>query len=197
MGRPIIQYPQDLMALQEIVWNIQPDLVIETGIAHGGSLIFYASLLELIGKGEVLGLDVEIRPHNRKAIETHPMAGRIAMLEGDSTAADIAKQVAECAKGKECVLVCLDSNHTHEHVLQEMELYGPLVTPGSYMVVLDTVIEDLPDDFYDNRPWNRGNNPRTAVRQYLESNDHFTVDQSVDDKLLISVAPGGYLKRVK
>jgi cephalosporin hydroxylase len=119
------------------------------------------------------------------------------MLEGDSTAADIAKQVAERAKGKECVLVCLDSNHTHEHVLQEMELYGPLVTPGSYMVVLDTVIEDLPDDFYDNRPWSRGNNPRTAVRQYLESNDHFTVDQSVDDKLLISVAPGGYIKRVK
>lgn len=197
MGRPIIQYPQDLMALQEIVWTIQPDLVIETGIAHGGSLIFYASLLELIGKGEVLGLDVEIRPHNRKAVETHPMAGRIAMLEGDSTAADIAKQVAERAKGKECVLVCLDSNHTHEHVLQEMELYGPLVTPGSYMVVLDTVIEDLPDDFYDNRPWSRGNNPRTAVRQYLESNDHFTVDQSVDDKLLISVAPGGYIKRVK
>src|SRR4051812_26398113 len=133
MGRPIIQYPQDMVAMQEIIWALKPDLIIETGIAHGGSLVYYASLLELIGKGEVLGIDIDIREHNRKEIEAHPMFRRIKMIEGPSLSDDVIGQVAEHAAGKETILVCLDSNHTHEHVLGELERYAPFVTPGSYI----------------------------------------------------------------
>ncbi len=195
LGRPIIQYPEDLIALQEIVWEVQPELIIETGIAHGGSLIFYASLLELIGgAGQVLGVDIEIRPHNRVAIEKHPMFKRITMIGGSSVDEGIADKVRTFARGKKPVLVALDSNHTHAHVLREMELYSPLVTRGSYLAVLDTVVEDLPDGFIRNRPWGKGNNPKTAVWEFLKTNRRFEIDRERHQKLLLTVAPDGYLK---
>ncbi|HVS97176.1 MAG TPA: cephalosporin hydroxylase family protein [Puia sp.] len=197
MGRPIIQYPQDMIVMQELIWQVKPDLIIETGIAHGGSLIFYASLLELIGKGEVLGIDIDIREHNRREIEKHPMFRRIRMIQGSSIDEDTASQVRDAARGKESVMVCLDSNHTHEHVLRELELYAPLVTPGSYIVVFDTIVEDLPDNYLPGRPWARGNNPKTAVREFLSKNRDFVVDHDIDSKIMISVAPGGYIRRVQ
>ncbi len=199
MGRPIIQYPQDMMAMQEIIWDIKPDLIIETGIAHGGSLIFYASILELLGKGRVLGIDIDIREHNRKEIEAHPMYRRIKMIQGSSLNQEVLEQVKEEAKDCNTILVCLDSNHTHEHVLQELNLYAPFVTAGSYIVVFDTIVEHLPDDYLPGRkrPWGVGNNPHTSVISFLEKNDSFVVDNAIDNKLLISVAPGGYLRRVK
>ncbi len=202
MGRPIIQYPQDMIAMQEIIWDVKPDLIIETGIAHGGSLIFSAAMLELVaacggGEGEVLGIDIEIRPHNRKAIEEHPMYKRISMIEGSSIAPEVITQVRENAKGKKRILVCLDSNHTHDHVIAELEAYAPLTSVGSYCVVFDTVIEDMPNDFFPDRPWGPGNNPKTAVFQYLKNHPEFVIDKSVEHKLLITVAPDGYLKRVR
>lgn len=198
MGRPIIQYPQDMIVMQELIWNLKPDLIIETGIAHGGSLIYYASILELIGNGEVLGIDIDIREHNKREIERHPMFKRISMIQGSSIDDAIANEVREKARGKKQILVCLDSNHTHEHVLRELELYGPLVSKDSYIVVFDTIVEDLPEGYFSQkRPWGIGNNPKTAVEEFLKKNDSFIVDESIDHKLLISVAPGGYLKRIK
>lgn len=194
MGRPIIQYPQDMIAMQEILWQVRPDLIVETGIAHGGSLIYYASLCELIGHGQVLGIDIDIRAHNRAAIEAHPMFRRIELLQGSSTDAQIIGQVRERARGK-TVLVVLDSNHTHEHVLAELEAYAPLVTSGSYCVVFDTVIEDLPAGLYPERPWDVGNNPKTAVAEYLARHPEFEVDADTEAKISITVAPGGYLRR--
>ena len=198
MGRPIIQYPQDMIAMQEIIWDIKPDMIIETGIAHGGSLIYYASLLELIGNGEVLGIDIDIREHNRKEIENHKMFNRIKMIQGSSISEETFVQVKEMAKGKEKILVSLDSNHTHDHVLQELRLYSPFVNVGSYIVVFDTIVEDLPEGYFSqSRPWGIGNNPKTAVHEFLENNRQFVIDEMIDNKLLISVAPGGYLKRIK
>ena len=203
LGRPIIQYPQDIVAMQELIWRIQPSLIIETGIAHGGSLIFSASMLELNAAcggprdAEVLGIDVEIRSHNRKAIEEHPLAKRISMIQGSSIAPEIIAKVQERASGQERVLVCLDSNHTHAHVLAELEAYAPLTTVGSYCAVFDTVVEDMPAELFPDRPWGPGNNPKTAVREYLKSHPEFEIDRSVEHKLLITVAPDGYLKRVK
>jgi len=203
LGRPIIQLPQDIVAMQEIIWSIQPDLIIETGIAHGGSLIFYASMLELNAScggpqnAAVLGVDIDIRAHNREAIESHPMFRRISMIEGSSTAPEIVEQVNAEAEGKQTVLVCLDSNHTHDHVLAELEAYAPLTSPGSYCVVLDTVIDDMPASMFPDRPWGPGDNPKTAVREYLRTHSEFEIDKAVDYKLLISVAPDGYLKRVR
>lgn len=198
LGRPIIQFPQDMIAMQELIWKIKPDLIIETGIAHGGSLIFYASLLNLIGNdGLVLGIDIEIRPDNRDAIEKHPMVKRISMIEGSSIDENIIRKVYSFAREKGKVLVCLDAMHTHKHVLKELELYSPLVTKGSYLVVFDTVIEDMPDDFFPNRPWGKGNNPKTAVREFLKKNDRFEIDKNMQNKLLITVAPDGFLKCVK
>ncbi len=197
MGRPIIQYPEDIMALQEIIWEVKPDLIIETGIAHGGSIIFSASMLELLGgEGEVIGLDIDIRAHNRKEIESHPMFKRITMFEGDSTSSAIAEKVYSIAKKHKNILVCLDSNHTHEHVLKELTLYAPLVSVGSYCVVFDTIIEDLPDTMFTNRPWGKGNNPKTAVWEYLKSHNEFVINKEIENKLLITVAPDGYLKRI-
>lgn len=197
MGRPIIQYPQDMMATQEILWVVQPDLVIETGIAHGGSLIFYASVLELIGKGKVLGIDIEIRPHNRQAIESHPMFKRISMIEGSSISEDVLKQVRKTTEGKQTILVVLDSNHTHKHVLKELELYSAFVTRNSYLIVFDTIIEDMPNEFFLDRPWAKGDNPKTALLEFLKTHDEFVVDEGVEHKLLITVAPCGYLKRIR
>ena len=197
MGRPIIAYPQDMLAMQELIWEIKPDLIIEAGIAHGGSIIFYASILELIGEdGIVLGIDIDISKHNRDLIEAHPMFKRITMIEASSIDEKTAEKVYEIAKNKSKIMVCLDSNHTHEHVLKELELYAHLTTVGSYCVVFDTIVEDLPNDYMPGgRPWNPGNNPKTAVFQFLKNNDNFEIDKSIDNKLLISVAPDGYLKR--
>lgn len=196
LGRPIIQYPQDLIAMQELIWKLQPDLIIETGIAHGGSLVFYASMLELIGKGQVVGVDIDIRTHNRTAILSHPMYKRITMIEGSSIADDVVAKVKHLAEGKQTVLVTLDSNHTHDHVFKELTLYSPFVTPGSYLVVFDTIIEELPDDIYPDRPWGQGNNPKTAVWEFLKNNKHFEIDKSIQDKLVITASPDGYLKRI-
>ena len=212
LGRPIIQYPQDIVAMQELIWQIRPDLIIETGIAHGGSLIFSASMLALLDvceavesgvvfdpaqtRRKVIGIDIEIRPHNRKAIENHPMSHRIEMIEGSSVDPDIVSLVKEKAKGYERILVYLDSNHTHDHVLAELEAYAPLVSPGSYCVVFDTIIEDMPEGSFPDRPWDKGNNPKTAVWEYLKAHPEFEIDKSIQHKLLITVAPDGYLKRI-
>lgn len=201
LGRPIIQYPQDMVAVQELIWSIQPDLIIETGIAHGGSLIFSASMLELNAAcggptdARVLGVDIDIRAHNREAIEGHPMSKRIDMIQGSSIAPEIVAQVRAAAAGKTRVLVCLDSMHAHDHVLAELEAYAPLTTLGSYCVVFDTIIEDLPEDMYPDRPWGPGNSPKSAVKEYLGTHGEFEIDTSIDNKLLISVAPEGYLRR--
>jgi cephalosporin hydroxylase len=203
LGRPIIQYPQDIIAMQEIIWSIQPDLIIETGIAHGGSLIFSASMLELNAAcggpadAEVLGVDIDIRAHNREAIEAHPMSKRISMIQGSSIAPEVIEQVKTKAAGKQRVLVCLDSNHTHDHVLAELEAYAPLTSVGSYCVIFDTIIEDMPADMFPDRPWGPGNNPKTAVWEFLKTHQEFEIDKSIEHKLLITVAPDGYLKRVR
>lgn len=197
MGRPIIQYPQDMVAMQELIWDIKPALIIETGVAHGGSLIFYASLLELIGDGEVIGIDIDIRAHNRKAIEDHPMSKRIKLIQGSSTDEDIVAQVQALAAGKGPVMVLLDSNHTHDHVLAELEMYSSMVTKDSYLVVFDTVVEDLSPNSYPDRPWGPGNNPKSAVHAFMKGTDRFVIDDDIDAKLLVSVAPSGYLRCVK
>ena len=203
LGRPIIQYPQDILALQEIIWDVKPDMIIETGIAHGGSLIFSASMLTLleacgeIEEGRVLGIDIDIREHNKKAILEHPMSKKITMFEGSSIDSDMITQVKEFAKKGKRILVCLDSNHIHEHVLAELRAYASLVSVGSYCCVFDTIIEDMSENSFPDRPWDIGNNPKTAVWEYLKTNDKFMIDKSIENKLLITVAPDGFLKRVK
>lgn len=210
LGLPIIQYPQDIVAVQELIWTTKPDLIIETGIAHGGSLILSASMLALLDYCDsaeagtllnpreprrcVLGIDIDIRAHNRKAIETHPMAGRIDMLQGSSIAPEVVSQVRERAVGKR-VLVFLDSMHTHAHVLAELEAYAPLVASGSYCVAFDTFVEDMPEGFFADRPWNVGNNPKTAVREFLTHHPEFEIDHDIEAKLLITAAPCGWLRR--
>jgi cephalosporin hydroxylase len=198
LGRPIIQFPQDLLALQEIVWSVRPDLIVETGIARGGSLVFYASLLELIGgDGRVVGVDIEVRPQNRLALDQHALRRRIDLIDGSSVEPSVVAEVHRRAAGCGAVMVVLDSLHTHDHVLGELHAYSPLVTVGSYLVALDTVIEDMPPDFSEDRPWGPGNSPKTAVRQFLAHTDRFEVDRQLEAKLLISVAPEGYLRRVR
>ena len=197
LGRPIIQFPQDIVAMQEIVWEVKPDRIVETGVARGGSLILYASLLELIGgDGRVIGVDLDIRPHNRIEIERHPLARRIDLIQGSSVDPEVAGRVRTMAAGRR-TLVVLDSHHTHDHVLRELQLYAPLVPSGSYLVVFDTVIEEMPEDSFPDRPWGRGDNPRTAVEAFLKTTDRFVVDEEIEQKLLITVAPGGYLRCVK
>lgn len=212
-NRPIIQYPQDMIAVQEIIWQVKPDLIIETGIAHGGSLIFSASMLAMLdmvdaiesgattmspseSTRKVLGIDIDIRDHNREAIEAHPMASRIQMIQGSSVAPDIVDQVKQIASGYNRIMVFLDSNHTHDHVLAELEAYAPLTSVGSYCVVFDTVVEDMPKEMFLDRPWGPSDNPKTAVWKYLEMHKEFEIDKSIQHKLLITVAPDGYLKRV-
>lgn len=213
LGRPIIQYPQDILAMQEMIWSVKPDLIIETGIAHGGSLIFSASMLAQLdmcdaieagisfnpqeSRRKVLGIDIDIRDHNRAAIEAHPMSSRIQMIQGSSISADIIEQVRQEAKGYSRILVYLDSNHTHNHVLAELQAYAPLVSKGSYCVAFDTVVEDMPKEMFPDRPWGPGNNPKTAVWEYLKTHPEFEIDKSIQHKLLITVAPDGYLKRVR
>lgn len=203
LGRPIIQYPQDIVAMQELIWSVQPDLIVETGIAHGGSLIFSASMLEVNAAcggpadARIVGVDIDIRAHNRAAIEAHPLARRITMLEGSSVAPEIVAQVQRLAEGSRRVLVSLDSNHTHAHVLAELEAYAPLTSVGSYCIVFDTVIDDMPASMFPDRPWGPGDNPKTALFEYLQRHPEFEIRKDIDHKLLISVAPDGYLKRVR
>jgi cephalosporin hydroxylase len=189
LGRPVIQYPQDMMAMQEIIWKVKPDLIIETGIAHGGSLIG--------GDGIVVGVDIDIRPHNKLEIEKHPMSKRIKMIQGSSIDSNIVQEVSKYLVNKNKVLVILDSNHTHAHVLKELEYYSIMVSIDSYLLVFDTIVEDLPAEATFNRPWGKSNNPKTAVWEFLKSNDSFVVDRSIENKILVTVAPDGYLKRVR
>lgn len=224
MGRPLIQFPQDMVALQEIIWDVRPDLIIETGIAHGGSLILSASMLALLDycdavqagevldpratRRRVLGIDIDIRAHNRAAIEAHPMAHRIDMIQGSSIDPGIVSEVHAVAHGHERVLVILDSNHTHDHVIAELEAYAPLVSRGSYCIVFDTVVEDMPDEMFPDRPWGKGDNPKTAVWEYLRRIKEegrpavdgdpleLNIDKDIEAKLLITVAPDGFLRRV-
>jgi cephalosporin hydroxylase len=207
LSRPIIQYPQDIVATQEIIWKVKPDLIIETGIAHGGSLVLSASILAMLDycdalesgtmldpqkpKRKIIGVDIDIRSHNREALDNHPMRNRMELIEGSSIAPDIISKVHELSKGFERVMVFLDSNHTHDHVLAEMEAYAPLVSSGSYCVVFDSIIEDLPTP--SNRPWGPGNSPKSALYKYIENNSDFKIDKTIQDKLLITVAPDGYL----
>lgn len=213
LGRPIIQYPQDIVQLQELIWQIKPDLIIETGIAHGGSLIFSASMLALLDMAEaiengntldpkksnrkVLGIDIDIRPHNRAAIEAHPMASRVEMIQGSSIASEVIREVHEYAANYNRILVILDSNHTHEHVLAELVGYAPLVSKDSYCIVFDTIVEDMPNELCQNRSWGSGNNPKTAVWEYLKTHPEYEIDKSIQHKLLITVAPDGFLKRIQ
>jgi len=213
LGRPIIQYPQDMVAIQEIIWKVRPTLIIETGIAHGGSLILSASMLVLLdycdaiessrsinpsdSKRKVVGIDIEIKEHNRAAIEGHPLGAKIEMIEGSSTDQRVVNQVVEIAKDHSSVLLLLDSNHTHDHVLGELGAYANLVSVGSYCVVFDTFVEDMPAGYFADRPWDKGNSPRTAVVEFLKLHPQFEVDESIQNKLLITVAPGGFLKRIE
>ncbi len=196
LGRPIIQFPQDMIAIQEIIWKTKPDLIIETGIAHGGSLIFSASILELIGKGKVVGIDIDIRKHNRKEIEKHPLKKRIIMLEGSSLDENILKKVKKLVQNKTRILLFLDSFHTHEHVLKELELYSTLVKKGGYIIVFDTMVEFMPKGSFPNRPWGKGNNPHTAVKEFVKQNKRFKIDKDIENKLLITSCPDGFLKCV-
>jgi len=201
-----------MIEMQELIWQVKPDLIIETGIAHGGSLIMNASLLAMLDycdavengemldpnkpKRRVLGIDIDIREHNRQAIEAHPMSNRIDMIQGSSIAQDIIEQVHEYAKNYKRILISLDSNHTHEHVLAELKAYAPLTSVGSYCVVFDTFVEDMPDDLFPDRPWDSNDNPKIAVREFLKTHPEFEIDKSIQNKLLITVAPDGFLKRM-
>ena len=212
LGRPIIQYPHDIVAMQELIWQTRPEVIVETGIAHGGSLCFSASLLAMLDycdavatgqpidpacpRRKVIGLDIDLREHNRAALEAHPLYHRMVLLEGSSVEPDMVRQVEELAGPCGSVLVCLDSCHTHEHVLAELNAYAPLVTPGNYCVVFDTIVEDFPAGTFGDRPWDRGDNPKTAVREFLQQHPEFEIDRGIQDKLLVTVAPDGYLRRV-
>ena len=203
LGVPILQIPQDLQAWQEIIWEVMPDLIIETGIAMGGSLIFNASMLAIlevcgkIEKGHVLGIDIEIRPHNKKSILAHPLSNKIKMIEGSSIDDEIIEKVRDFAKGKERILVYLDSNHTHNHVLAELRAYAPLVSVGSYCIVGDTGIENTPDEEFSARPWGKESNPKTAVWAYLKENSNFEIDKNIESKLILTASTDGYLRRIK
>jgi len=196
-GRPIIQIPEDIVMMQELILRVRPDLIVETGVAHGGSLMLSASMLELLGAGAVVGIDLEFRPHNRKAIETHPLSKRIRLIEGSSIDEHVVGSVRRMAKDCRCVMVLLDSKHTHQHVFRELELYSPLVSRGSYLVVFDTGIEDMPEGTFAGKPWGKGDNPKTAVRQFLASNNDFVVAHELEERLMYTVAPNGYLRRIR
>jgi cephalosporin hydroxylase len=224
LGRPTIQIPQDLYAIQELIWTCRPDLIIETGIAHGGSLVMSASMLALLdyceaaqagrtlnpkaSRRKVVGVDIDIRAHNRAGIEAHPLHHKIHTVEGSSLARETAEKIAAQADGYTRIMVFLDSNHTHDHVLEELELYAPYVDKGSYCVVWDTGVEDLPADMCADRPWGKGNNPKTAVWEYMRRlNDegrkardgaalHFDYDRMIEHKIMLTASPDGFLKRV-
>jgi len=197
LGRPIIQFPQDMVAVQELIWKIKPDFIIESGIARGGSLIFYASILELLNHGKIIGIDIDIRKHNRIEIENHTLFKRIKLIEGSSIDDSVIHKIKKIIKDKKKIMILLDSHHTEQHVLEELEKYSPFVRSGSYVVVFDTIIEDMKKHHSKNRPWNHGNNPKTAVSKFLKKNKRFKIDKEIQKKLLITSCPDGYLKCTK
>ena len=197
LGMPAIQNPYDMIRMQDMIFNLRPDVIVETGIAHGGSLVFYASLCELLGTGKVIGIDIDIRRHNRKLIEKHPLFRRIALIEGSSIAPNVISRVRSEVGEAKAVLVLLDSNHTHDHVLKELELYSPFVTKGSYIVACDTIVEYMPREYSKKRPWGIGNNPMTAVRAFVKAHKNFIIDNKIEKSLFVTVAPGGFLKRIR
>lgn len=212
LGQPIIQYPQDIAAVQELVWSVKPDLIIETGIAHGGSLLLSASLLAILDvcdslaareatsmdtlRRKVIGIDIDIRAHNRDLIESHPLAAYIEMFEGSSISSPIIEKVTAASQNFSKIMVFLDAMHTHAHVMSELDAYAPLVTTGSYCVVFDTFVEDMPKGFFANRPWDVGNNPKTAVHEWLKRNSDFEIDKAIEQKLQVTSAPDGFLRRM-
>ena len=197
LGRPIMQVPQDIIAMQEIIWKVKPEVIIETGVARGGTLIFYASMLALIGNdGETIGIDIALRKHNRDAIKKHLLADRIKVIQGSSIDQRVAKRVHDYVGGRK-TMVILDSNHTHAHVLEEMNLYHDMVQRGSYLLVSDTFLELFPPGYFQNRPWDKGNNPATAVQEFLKTNTRFRNDTEIANKLLITSSPTGYLKCIR
>ena len=212
MDRPIIQMPQDILALQELIWKIKPDLIIETGIAHGGSICLSASLLALLemeenyinsdttkskNKRKVIGIDIDIRKHNKEKINNHFLSDKIVMIEASSVDLKTFEKVKKISKNYSNILVILDSNHTKEHVLKELNLYGSLVSKNSYCIVFDTIIEKMDDAFCKDRPWGKRNSPQSAIESFLKTNTAFEIDHSIDDKLILSMAPGGFLRRIK
>ena len=198
MGIPIIKFPNDIVALQEIIWKVKPDIIIETGIAHGGSLLFSATMMELIGnQGKVIGVDIDIRKHNRIEIEKSKFNKNIVMLEGSSVSQKIIKKIKNYIKQGSKVMVFLDSNHTYSHVKKEIEIYSKLVTKNSYLVVEDTFTEFFPKNYFSNRPWDVGNNPIIAIREFLKKNKKFKIDKNLNDKLSITETFDGYLKKIK
>jgi cephalosporin hydroxylase len=198
LGLPIIQHPQDIVAIQEIIWQTKPDIIIETGVARGGSIIFYASMLHLLNNGgKVIGVDIDIRSHNRKAIEEHPLSFMVNLIQGSSTDHSTIKAINALLRHTDKVMVILDSNHTYNHVLKELELYSPFVTKNCYLIVLDTCVEDLPNDLFLDRPWGKGNNPKTAVHKFMETTDRFEIDKLIPNKLVLTAAPDGYLKCIR
>lgn len=197
LGRPILQFPQDIIAMQELIWKVCPEVIIETGVARGGSLIFYASILELLGgHGEVIGIEIALRKHNRLALRKHPLSKKIRIIGGSSTDPQVVRNVRERA-GRKKVMVVLDSNHTHAHVLEELNLYNELVRKGSYLIASDTYLEDFPPRAFPNRPWDKGNNPGTAVKEFLKTNRRFVNDTEVTNKLGITACPNGYLRCIR
>jgi cephalosporin hydroxylase len=200
LGLPVIQMPPDIVVLQEIIWETRPQLIIETGIARGGSLVLSASILQLLGEGDVLGIDIDIRAHNRAAIEAHPLAHRITMIEGSSLDPAVVGEARARADDVERVMVVLDSNHTHEHVLAELERFAPMVTAGQFLVVADTFVDDIPPQEHRPRPWGPGNSPGSALDAWLAAGgeaDAFERDPFANAKLLLTASPGGYLRRVR
>jgi len=201
LGRPIIQTPQDIVALQEIIFRIKPDLIIDIGIARGGSIVFFASLLELNAlyggnrDAKVLGVEIDLRAHNRSAIEASPLSKRIELIDGSSLNPDVISQVAKLTENEKTVMVCLDSLHTHAHVLAELEVYSKFVTNGSYCIVFDTSIEGMEDSLFKDRPWKTGDSPGSAVKEFLSKEQAFVIDESINDQLVFTMNKNGYLKR--
>lgn len=201
MGRPIIQLPEDVLRIQEVIYNVKPDVIVETGVAHGGSLIFYASLLKAMGSGRVIGIDIEIRPHNRAAIESHEMKPLIELVEGSSTAPDIVAKVTGMIGSGETVLVLLDSNHTKAHVLAELEAYAPLVTKGSYIVATDGIMKQVAGGPRTAPDWT-WNNPLDAAVEFAASHPEFSLEEPpfpfnegvVTER--VTYWPKGFLKRI-
>ena len=212
MDRPIIQMPQDILALQEIIWKVKPDLIIETGIAHGGSICLSASLLALLemedsynkpelnnkkNNRKVIGIDIDIRKHNKEKLNNHFLSEKMVMIEASSVDLKTFAKVKKISEDYSNILVILDSNHTGEHVLKELNLYGSLVSQNSYCIVFDTIIEKMDDAFSKDRPWSKKNSPKSAIEKFLKTNETFEIDHSVDDRLVLSMAPGGFLKKIR
>jgi cephalosporin hydroxylase len=197
-GEPVLNLPQDMFAIQDIIWRTRPEFIVEVGVAWGGGMLFEATLLEILGGEKVIGIDIFIPPDLRERLAGHGrLSDRLVLIEGSSTAADTLAEVERLLVGSRKVLVILDSYHTHDHVLSELRAYAPFVGKGQYLVCADTVVERIPAQDHRARPWRPGNNPATAVRQFLGETDRFAVDAQIDQRLLFSCHPGGYLHAVK